>query len=88
MSNDCMLTTIDNPYDPFKEFTLWWLFDMEQGYYTCEYLASKVKFSEDMTEKEMDEEIDRAMDEIIDDDFLNIYKKTWENKTDTAQTRG
>jgi hypothetical protein len=75
-----MLTTIDNPYDPFKEFTLWLMFDKEQGYNTCEYLGRIVEFSEDMTEKEKDEEIDRAMDYIIDNDFLNIYKKIWENK--------
>ena len=77
MPNDCMLTTFDNPYDPFDQFTLWLMFDKEQGYNTCEYLARIVSFSEDMTEKEMNDEIDRAMDFIIDNDFLNIYKKTY-----------
>lgn len=77
MPNDCMLTTFDNPYDPFDQFTLWLMFDKEQGYNTCEYLGRVVEFSEDMTEKEMNDEIDRAMDFIIDNDFLNIYKKTF-----------
>ena len=33
--SDCRLTTFDNPYDPFEQFTLWWLFDNEKGYNTC-----------------------------------------------------
>lgn len=28
--SDCRLTTFDNPYDPFEQFTLWWLFDNEK----------------------------------------------------------
>ena len=39
MEKKCMLTTFDNPYDPFEQFTLWFLFDVEKGYNTCERLA-------------------------------------------------
>lgn len=74
MFDDRLLTTIDNPYDPFEQFALWLLFDKEQGYNTCEYLAREVKLTEDMSEKEMNDEIDRAMDQIIADDFLKIRK--------------
>lgn len=71
----CMLTTIDNPYDPFEQFTLWDLFDHEKGYNTKERLARLTQLSDEMTQKEEDEEIERAIDEIIQYDFLNIYKK-------------
>ena len=27
MENEFMLTTVDNPYNPFEQFTLWNLFD-------------------------------------------------------------
>ena len=70
-----MLTTFDNPFDPFEQFTSWFLFDVEKGYYTCSHLARIAQFSDDLSEKEMNDEIDRAMDEIIEHDFLNIYKK-------------
>ena len=71
----CRLTTFDNPYDPFTQFDLWFAFDVEKGYYSCSRLARVAKISEEMTEQEVSEEIERAIDEIIQYDFLNIYKK-------------
>ena len=71
----CRLTTFDNPYDPFTQFDLWFAFDVEKGYYSCSRLARVAKISEEMTEKEVSEEIERAIDEIIQYDFLSIYKK-------------
>ena len=75
MASECMLTTIDNPFDPFEQFTSWLMFDKEKGYDSCERLARIAKFSDDMTEKEIDEENERAIDEIIKYDFMNVYKK-------------
>lgn len=77
MSNECMLTTFDNPYNPFEDFTAWFLYDVEKGYNTCSYLARIVKLSDEMTESEIDEEVERAIDEIIKYDFLNMYYKVW-----------
>ena len=74
-SNECMLTTIDNPFNPFNQFVSWFLFDIEKGYYTCSKIARIAKFSDDMTQKEFDEENERAIDEIIKYDFMDIYKK-------------
>ena len=70
-----MLTTFDNPFDPFEQFTSWLLFDKEKGYNTSEYLARIVKFRDGMTQKEENEEVERAIDEIIMTNPLNIYKK-------------
>ena len=70
-----MLTTIDNPYDPFEQFVNWFLFDVEKGYNTCSRLGRLVQFTDDMTQQEMDAEEERVMDIIIKYDFLDIYKK-------------
>lgn len=83
MENEYMLTTFDNPFDPFEQFTSWFLFDVEKGYNTCSYLARIVRLSDDMSDKEVDDEIERAIDEIIKYDFLNIYKKIKRNTVNT-----
>ena len=75
MSGECMLTTVDNPYDPFEQFTLWLMFDKERGYNTSERLMRLANITEDMTQIEIDEEVDRAMDRLIELDFTNTFKK-------------
>ena len=75
MANDVMLTTFDNPYDPFEQFTSWFLFDVEKGYNTCSRLARIAKTSDQLSEKDNDEEVEKAIDEIIKYDFMNVYKK-------------
>ncbi len=69
------LTTVDNPYDPFTQFQKWFLFDVEKGYNSCAYLGRIARTSEEFTDEENDAEIERAMDEIIQYDFMNVYKK-------------
>lgn len=75
METEVMLTTFDNPFDPFDEFVPWFLFDVEKGYYTCSKLARVARSSEEFSLIEDKLETERAIDEIIDHDFLNIYKK-------------
>ena len=75
MIKECMLTTFDNPYDPFEQFTSWNLFDVEKGYNTCSYLGRIVRLSDELSEQEESEEIERAIDEIIKYDYASIYKK-------------
>lgn len=75
MNGDYALTTFDNPFDPFTEFESWFQFDIEKGYYSCSRLARIAKLSDDMSEQEVDEAIERAIDEIIEYDFTNTYKK-------------
>lgn len=57
MAHDCMLTTFDNPYNPFEQFTQWLMFDKEKGYDSCERLARIAHFTDDMSQKEIDEEL-------------------------------
>lgn len=72
---ECRLTTFDNPYDPFTQFTEWFLFDEEKGYHTCGYLGRIARTSDAFSEEENSHEVERAIDEIIRYDFRNIYRK-------------
>lgn len=75
-----MLTTIDNPWDPFKNFDDWFQFDEEKGYHTCSYLARIVKTSNEFSDQEYDAEIEAAIDEIVKLDPFGIYIKVSENE--------
>jgi len=78
-----MLTTFDNPYDPFEQFDSWYMFDQDKGYNTCSYLARIARTSDQLSEEENELEIERAIDEIIKYDFMNIYKKVTKQTVDT-----
>lgn len=80
MNGEFMLTTIDNPYDPFEQFVPWFLFDVEKGYYSCSKLARLVNISETMSDEEIDEEISKAIDKLIEIDFTNTYKRVYKVK--------
>ena len=70
-----MLTTIDNPFDPFFDFDRWYSFDVEKGYHTCGYLARIAKSSDDLSDAEQEYEQEAAIDEIVELNILGIYKK-------------
>lgn len=72
-----MLTTFDNPYDPITQFDSWFQFDVLKGYNSCELLGRIAKTSDQLTEEENEEEIERAIDQIVKYDYEHIYcKKT------------
>lgn len=84
MLREVRLTTIDNPYDPFEQFTLWYMFDMEKGYNCCGRIDRLANYTDDMTENEMEIEKERAIDTLINIDFLDVFKKV-ERKTNIEQ---
>lgn len=81
MGHRCAITTVDNPYDPFTQFSNWFMYDTEKGYNTCGYLARIANIDDEMTEQEAELETERAIDEIIKYDFMNIYKKVTINNS-------
>lgn len=81
MSRECRLTTIDNPYDPFEQFDQWFLFDNEKGYATCAYLGRIVNGLSKISDEDDEENVEEAIDSILKNDFLGIYKKVYKNET-------
>lgn len=72
---DYMLSTIDNPYNPFDDFHSWFMYDIEKGYNCCGKLERIANINNEMMQNEIDKEVERAIDEIIQYDFANIYIK-------------
>lgn len=75
MNREVMITTIDNPFNPFDDFESWLMFDIEKQHFSCERLARIVNLSSDMSQSEIDAETERAIDEIIQYDVEDIYQK-------------
>lgn len=69
-----MLTTIDNPFNPFTEFEEWFAFDTRVGYNTLPYLARVIKTSSDLSDADYDKAADDAIDEILKENILGIYR--------------
>ena len=75
--NNCALTTFDNPFNPFENFDEWFAFDIQHGYNTCGKLMRIANVENDMSEVEYNNEIERAIDEIIQYDFVELYRKVY-----------
>jgi len=70
-----MLTTIDNPFNPFTEFEAWMQFDHSAGYYTSEFLARVVRTSDELSDADQDLAMELGMDEIVSENVLGKYRK-------------
>ena len=86
----CMLTTFDNSFDPFVNYDSWFACDLDLSRKQnrldcCSYLSRIARTSDQMTDEENAIEIERAIDEIIKYDFMNIYKKVTINTTEDTQ---
>ncbi len=72
---DHMLTTVDNPFSPFTEFDQWYAFDRDRGYNTPSFLARIVRTSDELSDADQDAAIEDAIDEIVNENVLGLYKK-------------
>lgn len=80
MEQQFMLTTFDNPFNPFVDFSSWYMFDCEKGHNTSSRLARIVNIDSEMTQKEIDEERERAMNLIVEYDLEDTFFKGTEEQ--------
>lgn len=79
-----MLTTEDNPYNPFDQFDEWQSYDEANGYHTCNYLARVARISDELSDVDNNLEIERAIDEILSFNVLGIYQKVTKQVEDST----
>lgn len=75
-----LVTTEDNPFDPFEQSDDWNRFDQDHGYNTNAYFARVIDMvfggtNDMMTEKEEIELMNKAVDSIVDLNLTGNYKK-------------
>ncbi len=81
MSKEIMLTTVDNPFDPFTQFEEWNAYDEALGYYTCSYLARFAYTSSELSDADQRLAVESAIDEIVRLNPLGVYKKVERQST-------
>ena len=74
-----MLTTTDNPYDPFTQFDEWFAFDERHGYHTCGYIDRIAKSSSELSPEDQIYAINSAIEEILKYNIYGNYKKVSKN---------
>lgn len=73
--DDHMLTTIDNPWNPFTNYDEWYQWDRAHGYDTPGYLARIAKVSNDLSDADIDDAIEQAIDTIVTENVNGMYRK-------------
>ena len=74
-NEDHMLTTVDNPWNPFTNYDEWFQFDRDNGYDTPGYLARIANVSLDLSDADLGDSIEQAIDEICTLNINGLYKK-------------
>jgi hypothetical protein len=70
-----MLTTVDNPYNPFTDYNAWLAFDTRMGYNTPSFLARIAMLPEDIPEPYQSLAIQSAIDQIIQENVSGMWRK-------------
>jgi hypothetical protein len=79
-SRECMLSTSDNPFNPYEQWDSWYKWDILHGYDSCGYLARIAQTYDTMTPYEIARENERAIDEIIKFNLTGNYIKVFPPK--------
>lgn len=70
-----MLTTVDNPYNPFTHFDEWNAFDEASGYYSNALLARIAITSDELSEADQQRALNDAIDEIVRINVSGVHRK-------------
>jgi uncharacterized protein with von Willebrand factor type A (vWA) domain len=80
MANDSdvdefMLTTVDNPFDPFTMFDEWYAYDTQMGYHTMSFLDRISNLSSDLSDRDQARAFQEAIDEVVEENVSGMWKK-------------
>lgn len=76
---ELMLTTFDNPFDPFTDFDRWWKEDLLLSHDCCGLLAREANISDVTSESVNQKDIFKAMQRIVNNEPM-IYKIVYKDE--------
>jgi hypothetical protein len=74
---ESMLTTTDNPFDPFTQNDEWTAYDESAGHYTNCFLARVAKLSNELSPEDESIAIEMAIDSIIKENVNGLYRRVY-----------
>lgn len=76
---DIMLSTIDNPWNPFTHWDEWYAFDEAAGYHSTALLARVAVSSPELSEYDQELEITNAINEIVRENVSGMHRKVYKD---------
>jgi hypothetical protein len=70
-----MLTTVDNPFNPFTRFGEWFTYDRMLGYDTPSLLDRIAQYSEEISDPDQRIALNNAIDEIVTENASGMHRK-------------
>ena len=70
-----MLTTDDNPHNPWTDFDGWYAWDERAGYHTTSFLSRLIRTSDEASELDQHQAYEQAIQEAVEHNTLGIYRK-------------
>lgn len=70
-----MLTTVDNPFNPFTQFDQWFAWDTNAGYNSSGLLARVVLSSDDLSDTDQVVATQQAIDQIVNENVTGMFRK-------------
>lgn len=69
-----MLTTTDNPFNPFTDYDEWYAFDERHGYHSTQMLARICVTSHELSEADEIVASNNAVIEIVQENVLGLWR--------------
>jgi hypothetical protein len=79
---ESMLTTIDNPFNPFTQYEDWFAYDTRVGHNTAQFLARIVISSDELSDEDQSVAIEHAIDEIVKENVSGLYRKVTQTESE------
>lgn len=80
-----MLTTVDNPFDPFDAPDPWEAWDQRAGYNTISFLSRVLVSSDEMSDADQRLALEQAIDEIVRENVNGMYMKVSRQTSDSQR---
>jgi hypothetical protein len=81
-----MLSTSDNPFNPFADYAAWYTWDIAHGYYTSQYLARIMAYTYDVSELEQDMIVESAVDECVEHNVSGVFIKVTKKEDPNSES--